>query len=321
MSSKEKVLVLGANGFIGSHIVDRLVEGGYLVRAFDGFTSNMTRFNTSDDVEIFQGNFLNQSDIQRSLKGIDYVIHLVSTTTPAAAEADPLIDIETNIRGSVELFQACVAAGVKRVIYSSSGGTVYGEREGVEPEREDDRTEPVSPYGIAKLTVEHYLRYFRVKHGLSSTVFRIANPYGERQPLFRKQGVIPIFIEKALKDEQITILGDGSMVRDYIYVKDVADMMVRTLSITPKHEVYNIGSGVGYSVNQVVEEIELAAGIKMKKKHAEAPSTFVHTSLLDICRYEDEFGAYIKTGLSVGIKRTYDYVESQLSDYAKVQKG
>jgi UDP-glucose 4-epimerase len=313
--NSEKALVLGANGFIGSHVVDSLVDKGYKVRAFDSFNSGETRFNLSDQIELYSGNFLNRTDIREALDGVDYVFHLVSTTTPATAEADPIIDIETNIQGSVSLFQDCVAAGgIKRVVYSSSGGTVYGERETGAPMTEDEPLLPVSPYGIGKVTVENYLRYFRVKHGLESTTFRIANPYGERQPRIRKQGVIPIFLDKVISDEPITVLGDGSMVRDYIYVKDVADMMVSTLNQMPEHSVYNLGSGEGHSLNDIIESIETVTNKKPTIERKEVPKTFLHTSVLSTNRYFNEFGGKNMMSLPEGIKATYDYISRDIQN-------
>lgn len=308
-----KVLVLGANGFIGSHVVDSLIDAGYAVRAFDNFRAKDTRFNMSDGIEIFSGDFLNTADIRAALDDVNYVFHLISTTTPATAEANPLIDIETNIKGSVSLFQACVdTKTVKKVIYPSSGGTVYGDRNSKTPIHEDEPTLPISPYGIGKLTVENYLRYFKKKFGLRSTIFRIANPYGERQPRFRKQGVIPIFMERIMQEEPISVLGDGSMVRDYIYVKDVANMMVATLAANPQYEIYNLGSGKGYSIHEIIHEIEDATGKRAVIEKHDTPSTFVHTSVLSTERYYQEFGAFDATNLNNGIKLTYEYYQSEL---------
>jgi UDP-glucose 4-epimerase len=311
VNDKEKALVLGANGFMGSHVVDSLVENGFSVRAFGQFDSLETRFRPHEDIELYSGNFLNHADVKEALKGVDYVFHLISTTTPATAEADPLIDIDTNIKGSVDLFQGAVDAGVKRLIYTSSGGTVYGEPKDNEALNENDGLAPISPYGIGKAAIEFYLNYFNVKHGLDSTVFRIANPYGERQPRFRKQGVIPIFIEKILSKEPITVMGDGSMIRDYVYVRDVADMMVRTLKTEPKHKVYNLGSGVGHSLNEIIETIETVSGKKAVISHVETPSTFVHSSVLDTRRYNDEFGQIEMTTFEDGVSKTYEYLKSE----------
>ena len=308
-----RVLVLGANGFLGSHIVDSLIASGYSVRAFDRFSNQDIRFIENENIELFSGDFLNRSDIRKALNGVEYVFHLVSTTNPATAEADPLIDIDTNIKGSVALFQDCVASGrVKRVLYASSGGTVYGEHDSSEPINESEPTLPVSPYGIGKLTIENYLRYFSVKEGLESVSFRIANPYGERQPLMRKQGVIPIFLEKIMKGEEVTILGDGSMVRDYIYVKDVADMMVETLAHTPKYDVYNIGSGRGSSVSEIVDTVAEVTGLGVKSIYKSAPKTFIHTSVLDTSRYDNEFGRHNHTSLRDGVGLTCQYLRNDL---------
>lgn len=312
MPSSERVLVLGANGFVGSHVVDSLVDRGYDVRAFGRFSDNWTRFEKSDQIEIVNGDFQNRAAVRDALEGTDYVFHLISTTNPATAEADPLVDIETNVSASVALFQDCVATGsIKRVIYASSGGTVYGERRGELPIHEDEPLLPVSPYGIGKVAIENYLRYFKVKHGLESTSFRIANPYGERQPRLRKQGVIPIFLDKVINNEPITVLGDGSMVRDYIYVRDVADMMVDTLQVTPEHDVYNLGSGVGHSLREIVKSITDVTGIDPEVHHRDTPSTFVHTSVLDMKRYFDEFGNKELVDLDKGILATYNHLLEQ----------
>jgi len=180
-----KCLVLGANGFIGSHLVDSLARAGHSVRAFDRFSSEPL-FQENAKIDIFRGDFLNMHDLSEALKGVAYVFHFISTTTPVTAENDPLIDIETNIRMSIELFRACVEAKVKRVIFASTGGAIYGEAHD-KPHAEEDIPKPVSPYAIGKLTIEHYLRYFKVKHDLDSIILRISNPYGERQPLHRNR--------------------------------------------------------------------------------------------------------------------------------------
>lgn len=310
MKSKQKpILVLGANGFIGSHLVDALVEGGYFVRAFDRFSANTERiFRSSDMVEIVSGDFLNQADLKKALAGIEIVFHLISTTNPATAEDDPLIDIDTNLHGSVALLQLCASVGnIRRVIYLSSGGTVYGNSQAKAGFSEESPTKPVSPYGIVKLAIEHYLEYFKVKHGLDYTVFRLSNPYGERQPIWRRQGVIPIFLDKIIKAQPISIYGDGSMVRDYIYVKDAVEMMVATLKVTPQYAVYNIGSGSGASVNEIVSAIESTVGRKALKEYLLTPSTFVHTSVLNTSRYETEFHMMPQTDISKGIELTYKY--------------
>ncbi|HVX48152.1 MAG TPA: NAD-dependent epimerase/dehydratase family protein [Candidatus Saccharimonadales bacterium] len=304
-----KCLVLGADGFIGSHLVDSLVEKGHDIRAFDRFSRKKHSFKDSDKIEVMPGDFLNRHDLSQALQGVDYVFHFISTTTPASAEDDPLIDISTNIQMSVELFQECVKTGVKKVIFASTGGAIYGENS-TEHVNEDTLPAPVSPYAIGKLTIEQYLRYFDKKFGLKALVFRISNPYGERQSLASRQGVIPIFLQHIAKGEPITILGDGSMIRDYIYVKDVADMVASSFE-TARNDLYNLGSGHGLSVNELVDSMRQITGREIQTEHAEKPPTYVDKVVLDVSRFESEFPGMAKTDLAEGMKATWQYVQKQ----------
>jgi UDP-glucose 4-epimerase len=305
-------LVLGANGFIGSHLVDALVAQGHTVRAFDRFGGEgHERYLPDGLVEKFQGDFMNMGDIERALEGMEYVFHFVSTTTPATAENAPLIDVETNIHASIELFELCTAKGIKRVVYASTGGAIYGEST-QELRSEDDTPLPVSPYAIGKLTIEHYLRYFKVKHGLDSISLRISNPYGERQPMHRKQGVIPIFLENVLAGKQLTVFGDGTMVRDYLYVRDLASMIAGMFEKPAKYPVYNVGSGKGFTVNQLIGAIEEVSGQKASLVHESVPATFVQRVVLDTSRFAEEFNLKPQTSLADGLKATYRYIQSEV---------
>lgn len=308
-----KLVVLGAGGFIGQHLVKALAENtNDQVRAFDRFSN----YRKGDDhpfigyknVELFPGNFLNRNDLSKVLDKADYVFHLVSTTNPATSGKDPFIDIDTNVRGSVQLFELCVESGVKKVIFPSSGGTVYGNAQ-TELINETVVPTPSSPYGIGKLFVEHYLRYFKRANGLDYVVYRIANPYGPGQNIFGKQGVIPIFMYKFLKNEPITVYGDGSMIRDYLYISDLIDMMAGSYAKNNKFSEYNLSSGQGVTVNQIIESIEGCTGHKITRQHKETPPTFVHKSVLDNSRFVDEFGIRPSTTLEDGIGRTWEYVK------------
>ncbi|NTW61172.1 NAD-dependent epimerase/dehydratase family protein [Candidatus Saccharibacteria bacterium] len=303
--TKKRVLVLGANGFIGSQLVDRLSREDYHIRAFGRF-NNGINFLESPNVEIFDGDFLNQNDIELALKDVSVVIHLVSTTNPAVSDKDPLIDLTTNVEGSVNLFQKCAEnGGIKKIIFASSGGTVYGDDYPKRPFIETDQTKPVSPYGIGKVTIENYLRYFKKKYNQDYLVLRIANPYGGRQKNTRHQGIIPVIIDSVHASRPITIYGDGSMVRDYIYIDDLIDVITRTLDKKMKFETYNVGSGVGVSINQLIEEAEKVIGKKAIIEYLEQPATFVHTSILDNSRINKELINLQKTKLSDGLSNTY----------------
>lgn len=294
--------------------MDALVAQGDTVRAFDRRV-DQPAYNQSGQVEPFTGDFLSITDLRAALEGIDAVYHFISVTTPATSDDNPTIDIETNVRMSVELFKLCVEARIKRVIFASTGGAIYGENT-ASPYSETDATAPISPYAISKLTLENYLRYFRRKHGLQSVTVRMSNPYGERQPLHRKQGVIPIFLENIAQDKPITVLGDGSMVRDYVYVKDVAQMIIKLSHGNPKHEVYNIGSGVGTTVNEIVAMVQQVSGKTANITHQPVPPTFVQEAVLNTKRFVDEFGALPLTDMEEGMRTTYAYITKQLKESA-----
>ena len=305
-----KCLVLGANGLIGCYVVDKLAAEGHTVRAFDRYSSEVVNYNSSKKVEKFVGDFLNSYDLKTALKGIDYVFHFISTTTPITSENDPSIDIETNIRMSVELMQLCVDAKVKRILFPSTGGAIYGTLDDgdIRSYNETDLTLPVSPYAIGKLTIENYLRYFSVKFGLDYVNFRISNPFGIKQSQNSKQGVIPIFFDKILNDQPITVFGDGSMERDYIYVEDVAEMIVAMFNKKHRYDTYNIGSGESSSVNEIVAIIEEVTGKKAKVIRKATPVTFLDKVQLDVGRYKQEFGHVSKYTVKSGIQAMYDTI-------------
>lgn len=306
-------LVLGANGFIGSHLVDTLSKKGHFVRCFDRYKSDNYRFTEplKGNVEVYSGDFLNRSSLYEALDDIDYVFHFISTTNPLVSDSDPFIDIETNIKMSVELFSLCAERNVKRVIFASTGGAIYGNVDTNKPLSEETLPHPLSPYAIGKLTIENYLNYFARKHNLSGTTVRISNPYGPRQNILSGQGVIPIFLNKVRLGEPITVYGDGGMVRDYIYIDDLVEMIVSVMGSQPEFPVYNLGSGSGHSVNELVSTIERVTGKKVQRDYRPAPATYVDRVVLDNSRYTKEFKIKPKTSFEQGIKRMWAYVQDE----------
>ncbi len=299
------ILVIGGNGFLGSHLVDALVVREHCVTVFDMFSG--TTHWVAEGVDIVDGNFLNIADLRRAVHGKQIVVHMLSTTDPATAENDPIVDIRTNILGSVELFQICADEGVEHVYFASSGGTIYGDRD-QESFSEEDLTLPVSPYGIGKLAIENYMRFFERKYGLRSTSFRISNPYGTRQNPHKRQGIIPIFLRNILNNKPLTVMGDGTMFRDYIYVKDFANIVATMISTSPSQQVYNVGSGRGTTVNELVDAMVNVTGRHPVIEYRDVPSTYVHGSVLDTTRIQNEFGPFEMTELEVGIQRTWQEI-------------
>ncbi|HSX07917.1 MAG TPA: NAD-dependent epimerase/dehydratase family protein [Candidatus Saccharimonadales bacterium] len=308
-----KIVVFGAGGFIGQHLVRRFAkEPDHSVVAFGRFADYQrgaaSPFAEYANVQLVSGDFFNQRDLDNAIDGADYVFHLVTTTTPATSNDDPFIDIETNVRGSIELFELCTKHQVKKVIFLSSGGSVYGA---IDSTAINERTlpEPRSPYGIGKLTVEHFLRYFKFTKNLDYVVYRVANPYGPGQNIYGRQGVIPIFMHKFLSNQPITVYGTGNMVRDYIYIDDLIDMLAGTYAKPNKHSEYNLGSGHGVSVNELISAIETCAGHSVEKEYMPTPATFLEKNVLDINRFVEEFGIKPATSLEDGMQRTWDYVK------------
>lgn len=296
-------LVIGANGFIGSYLVDALVRAGHRVTAFDRFSAGTRTFTS--DVRTVRGDFLNTADLRSAVEGQQLVFHFLSTTTPMSAQGDPTIDLRTNVMQTVALLELCVEAGVEHVYYASTGGAIYGDQ-GRERYLESDPTMPRSPYAIGKSAIEGYLRYFQTVSGLRSTSLRISNPYGGRQPLGRSQGLIPIVARQAISGEVVTRFGDGSMMRDYIYVEDLVRMIVRMIDQVPVRDVYNLGSGTGTSVSEVLRLVGEISGKSLHIVEKPIPATFVDRVVLDIERYASEFGRPAEVSLEEGIRRTID---------------
>ncbi|GAA4165562.1 NAD-dependent epimerase/dehydratase family protein [Gryllotalpicola daejeonensis] len=304
-----KSVVIGANGFIGSHLVDALVGAGHQVRAFDRFSNGTVNYQAGG-VEQLVGDFLSRADLEAAVAGCDYVFHFLSTTTPATAEADPTLDLRTNLIQSVELLDAAAHAGIRHLYLASTGGAIYGQQS-KDAFAEDDVTEPVSPYAIGKLAIENYLRYYDAKHGLKSTALRISNPYGTRQHPNKKQGLIPIALRQIALGQPVVQFGDGSMVRDYIYVEDLVQMIVRMIGKGEEHLVYNLGRGIGHSVAEILAVIREVVGRDFEIDRRPSPPTFVDRVVLDINRYTSTFGDVDFTSLADGVTRTYREIESE----------
>ena len=307
-----KTVVIGANGFIGSHLVDSLAAAGHSVTAFDRFSSQQPTFAAAG-VRVLQGEFLSRSDLEGAVDGQDYVFHFLSTTSPATAESDPTLDIRTNVAQTVELLESAATAGIKRFYFASTGGALYGPQ-GKAEYSEMDRALPISPYGIGKLSIEHYLHYFKATHGLESTALRISNPYGTRQKPNKKQGLIPIALRQISLGRPVIRLGNGSMVRDYVYVEDLVRMVTPMVGVDTEFDLYNLGSGIGYSVTDIINSLHRVTGIDFAVEERPAPPTFVDRVVLDTERYRAEFGTADMTELDEGVRLTYEEIRDHPND-------
>lgn len=309
-STEKRCLVLGGNGFIGSHLVDRLVEKHYKVRIFDrplpkkGCEPDVVK---EDGTEYYSGDFTNESDLEAALTGVDYVFHLISTTTPKISNENPVYDIETNLIGTIKLLD--IAKNIKdlKLVFVSSGGTIYGTPE-ITPILEEHPTNPICSYGITKLAIEKYLHLYDHLYGLDFTVLRVSNPYGEKQNPLSAQGAIPVFMLRVLKNEPIHIWGDGSVARDFIYVSDVIDALVAAIETDTTEKVFNVGSGAPTSLSELVKVIESVSGKKAIIEYTSERKLDVPVNCLDITRAAADLGWAPKVPMRGGLKRTWDWL-------------
>ncbi|MDW4549327.1 NAD-dependent epimerase/dehydratase family protein [Defluviimonas sp. D31] len=301
-----KALVIGGCGFIGSHVVDRLLADGHKVRSFNRRPEWSRPPLPGVDYQF--GSLGDRMAVIEALTGVDIVFHLASSTFPGTAELNPQADVQDNLIAVLNLLDAMRGVGVRRIVYMSSGGTVYGIPEQV-PTPETHPLRPQSSYGIVKVAIEQYLEHYRSKHGLSPLIIRGSNPYGPRQAHSGIQGVISTFLRRAKDDLPIEIWGDGSVVRDYVYVTDLADLCVRG-GPSDVEGVLNGGSGEGTSINEIVDVISNITGIDLNVIYKPARTIDVPTSVLDVSRARELLGWKSATSLQDGMMATWRWMQS-----------
>ena len=283
IAESRRYLVLGGGGFIGSHLVDALLKSGHQVRCFDRPNTQLIgdHRENNEKFELYSGDFASEADIAGALEGCEVCFHLISTTLPKSSNADPIFDVESNVIGTVRLLDHAVKSGLRKIVFVSSGGTIYGVPKQI-PILESHPTDPVCSYGITKLAIEKYLQLFHTLYGIDYTILRLANPFGERQRLQASQGAIAVFLGKVLRGEAVEIWGDGSVVRDYIYIKDVIDALMVAADEVPSEHVFNIGSGRGHSLNELLDAIEKVTGLIPQRRYLPSRAFDVPTSVLSI---------------------------------------
>lgn len=301
----KKILVLGGNGFIGAHLVQALLTKGYKVRIWDKRRKNPLKIISS--AEFIPGNFTDCTYINEVVKDIDVAYHLMSTTIPSTSNQDPVFDIQSNLIGSLDFLKAAIKANIKKIIFISSGGTIYGNTKEF-PIRENVIPNPICSYGIVKAAIENYLHLFYNLYGLHYTIFRLANPFGEGQRP-GKHGVIPTFMQQILKDKEIEIWGDGSIIRDYIYIKDVIDLLLKSAEVETAQYVFNVGSGIGRSINEIVKVLERVSGKKIKCCYKNIRKEDVKKCILSYDLAKQELDWFPKVTFNEGIVRTWAWFQ------------
>lgn len=300
-----RILVLGGNGFIGSHLVEALVAGGARVRVLAKSGGQQTQ--PLHGVDYQYADFADSASVAEALVDVDIVVHLISTTVPATANLDPVADIHGNLLSTVRLLQQMRDMGINRLVFLSSGGTVYGNAKFI-PISEDHERNPLSSYGIVKVAIENYIEMFSIQHGLRSLVLRVSNPYGPRQGHLGVQGVIPTFFQRIIAGDEIRIWGDGSNIRDYLYISDLVSFIVQGIN-QDLTGVYNVGSGQGVSLRDVLNLIEDIAGVSANIKFLPPRGFDVKKVVLDITKARQALDWGPEVSLREGCKRYWKWAK------------
>jgi UDP-glucose 4-epimerase len=298
-------LVVGGTGFIGGHLVRALVARGTRVRVMARGSSRLPSMDPS--VEVVVGDVGNQGQLAHAIEGVTTAYHLASSTVPSSSAADPAFDIETNVVAALPLLGACAEKRI-RLVFTSSGGTVYGRPETL-PIPETHSTWPISTHGVGKLTVEKLLHAFGCTRDLDYRILRLSNVYGEGQSPRMGMGAVAAFLERTLAGRPIEVWGDGSQRRDFLYVADAIKAIVRAADLeAPRHRVLNIGSGKGTAIAELCELIFKVCGRRTEIINKPARRFDVPVNVLDIQRASDVLAFEPSTSLEEGVRRAREWL-------------
>ena len=304
-----KILVTGGAGFIGSNIVDELIVKKHKVVIVDNLATGNIK-NVNKKAKFYKVSVCDKKKIDEIFKKekTDVVIHHAAQLDVRKSVADPCFDADVNIKGTLNILEACKNTKVKKIIFASSGGTIYGEC-GTKAPDEKAVANPLSPYGVAKLSVEHYIKAYSALFGLKYTVLRYANVYGPRQDANGEAGVVAIFIGKMAQNKDIFIFGDGKQLRDYVYVKDVVSANIKSLT-KGNNEIINIGTNKTTSVTKLAAELSKIIGYDKKPVFKPKRNGELFKSFLNISKAKKVLGWQPKVSIIEGLKSTVEYFKN-----------
>ncbi|MFO7891776.1 MAG: GDP-mannose 4,6-dehydratase [bacterium] len=304
-----KILVTGGAGFIGSHIADRMIEHGHTVVVLDNLS--MGRIENINPKAKFYLLDIGAKEVEKVFQQekFDAVCHQAAQMDVRKSVEDPLFDAEVNVKGSLNLLQNCVKYGIKKFLFASTGGAVYGEQQNY-PCDESHPLRPVSPYGITKLTMEKYLFYYSVQFELNYTILRYANVYGPRQNPRGEAGVIAIFSHKLLRGEPPIINGNGKQTRDYVYVGDIVEANIKALNYK-KNDIFNIGTGIETDVNKIFHILNHNIDSNIEKKHGPAKPGEQQRSVISYKKAKKRLSWQPRIDLEQGLKKTVEFFRKQ----------
>ena len=301
-----RILVTGGAGFIGSNVADRFVALGHEVAIFDNLSSGFREF-VNPKAKFYEGDLADAAAVEAAIADFrpEIVDHHAAQIDVRKSVTDPVFDARVNVLGSIGLLQACTKHGVRKVVYASTGGALYGEGRTL-PAPEDHPVNPEAPYGASKHTVEHYLYIWKLLHGLDYTVLRYPNVFGPRQNPHGEAGVNAIFIGLMLEGKRPRIFGDGEAVRDYLFIDDVVAANVLALE-KGSGEMLNIGTGIGTSVNDIVRELKSILSFPEDAIYEAPRPGEIQRIYLDASRAKQVLGWQPTVTFRAGLERTVDW--------------
>lgn len=303
-----RILVLGGSGFLGSHIVDKFLAEKHDVVVYDLYPERFRR--SPAGIKFHTGDFGNVGALDELITtGFDAVIHCVSTTTPKSSNESPEFDIQSNVIGTLYLLDICVKHNVGKLVFLSSGGTIYGDIGDKDMVDETHAVRPMCSYGVSKLTIEHYLDVYRHLRGLNYVALRLSNPYGERQSPLRALGALTVFLHRTLKRQNVEVWGDGGVTRDFIYVGDVANA-VYLATVNPIYGIYNVGTGTGLSLRDILAQIAHVVGRDPEVTWLASRSFDVPRIVLDAAKLKRVAQWNCITSLEDGVAITADWLRA-----------
>lgn len=305
-----KIAIIGAAGFIGTNLALQLIKTKenqltLVDKKLDYFAICLRQNNAQ--IQCIEDSLDQHSDFAKYLVEQDVIYHLFSTTVPATSNHHVSQELIENVVFTAKLLDECLVHQVKKVVFVSSGGTVYG-KELQCPLPEETPTKPITSYGIQKGTIERLLYLYRYMHGLDYRIIRLANPYGPYQRPNGILGAVTTFTYKALNRDKITVYGDGSVIRDYIYIDDAIRAILNIANGTCEHRTFNVGCGCGISVNDLLNSIQSALEMVLDIEYVSGRSVDVPVNYLDITRYEKYYGKLQPISLEEGIKKTANFM-------------
>ena len=301
--------VFGGNGFIGSRLVSRLLNLGHSVRIFDRSGSEALQTAWGEKLQIFTGDFSTEPDFHDVLEGSDVVFHLISTTLPNSSNNDPIADVMGNLVPTLRLLEQMRRTGTRKIIFPSSGGTIYGEAARL-PIDEAHPTNPIVSYGAVKLAIEKYLSIYRHSFSLRPICLRISNPYGPGFRASSPQGAIGAFLNKALNGQPIELWGTGEVRRDYLYIEDLIDALILSAAYDGDVFTFNISTGIGTSLLEVIDHIQAVTGKEVLVHKNPGRSFDVQSNFLSNALAAEKLGWHPETRLRHGIELTADWLKS-----------